>query len=211
MMKDKPLDSDQRIDLLKNIDHFKQANIFQANIISFLTGYVTETDTRQLLEKSFIRFDKDGDGFISREEAREKYEEFKETCLGLGDNYEMDSDLFDTIDINRDGKISFDEFMTAAIDKIKLLNDNNLKIAFNMLDKDNSKAIEKSEITSKFIACNLHTATLMRDQGDYMDWSEIMDEMDKNNDGKIQYEEFKDYMQQFISKGILKRKERIAT
>lgn len=101
--------------------------------------------------------------------------------------------------------------MTAAIDKIQLLNDKNLQIAFSMLDKNNSKAIEKSEITNKFIACNLHTATLMRDQGDYMDWSEIMDEIDKNKDGKIQYQEFKEYMEQFINKGIVKKKQRIAT
>jgi Ca2+-binding EF-hand superfamily protein len=40
------------------------------------------------------------------------------------------------LDTNHDGKIDYGEFITAAVNRSRLLNEANLDIAFKMFDKD---------------------------------------------------------------------------
>ena len=54
--------------------------------------------------------------------------------------------LFDSIDENETGNIEYEELIRALSDKEKLLNDKNLKEAFNFFDKDGSGAITWNEI-----------------------------------------------------------------
>ena len=46
------------------------------------------------------------------------------------------SELIHQLDTNQDGKIDYGEFITAAVNRARLLNEENLRIAFNMFDKD---------------------------------------------------------------------------
>ena len=55
-------------------------------------------------------------------------------------------DLFDSIDENETGNIEYEELIRALTDKEKLLNDKNLKEAFNFFDKDGSGSITWNEI-----------------------------------------------------------------
>ena len=48
----------------------------------------------------------------------------------------MTESTFAHIDADGDGKISFEEFISAAVDKLALLNHENLKLAFDKIDKD---------------------------------------------------------------------------
>ena len=52
----------------------------------------------------------------------------------------------DSIDEDGNGQIDFDEFITAAINKSTILTIENLKIAFVLMDKDNSGTISKDEL-----------------------------------------------------------------
>ena len=54
--------------------------------------------------------------------------------------------LFDNIDENKTENIEYEELIRALSDKEKLLNDKNLKEAFNFFDKDGSGAITWNEI-----------------------------------------------------------------
>ena len=54
--------------------------------------------------------------------------------------------LFDSIDENGTGNIEYEELIRALTDKEKLLNDKNLKEAFNFFDKDGSGSITWNEI-----------------------------------------------------------------
>ena len=54
--------------------------------------------------------------------------------------------LFDSIDENETGNIEYEELIRALSDKEKLLNDKNLKEAFNFFDKDGSGSITWNEI-----------------------------------------------------------------
>jgi calcium-dependent protein kinase len=54
------------------------------------------------------------------------------------------------MDTNRDGVIDYDEFMTAAADREKLLTSKNLKNAFNALDKNGNGKVDAEEIKAAF-------------------------------------------------------------
>jgi Ca2+-binding EF-hand superfamily protein len=54
--------------------------------------------------------------------------------------------LFDNIDENKTENIEYEELIRALSDKEKLLNDKNLKEAFNFFDKDGSGTITWNEI-----------------------------------------------------------------
>ena len=49
-------------------------------------------------------------------------------------------------DIDGDGQIDYTEFLTAAMDKTKLLTQANLKRAFNLLDTDGNGYASRSDI-----------------------------------------------------------------
>lgn len=77
------------------------------------------------------------------------------------------------MDSDGNGVIDYTEFITAAIDKVALLNKKNLVSAFQLIDLDNSGTITIDELKACF------------DQADKKDdslWEEIMQEADRDND-----------------------------
>ena len=59
-------------------------------------------------------------------------------------------ELVHQLDTNQDGKIDYGEFITAAVNRTRLLNEENLRIAFNLLDKDGNGYISKDELRAAF-------------------------------------------------------------
>ena len=54
--------------------------------------------------------------------------------------------VINSIDMNNDGLIDYDEFMTAASNRCKLLNDQNLRNAFEVLDSSGDGFISAVEL-----------------------------------------------------------------
>ena len=50
------------------------------------------------------------------------------------------------MDLNKDGKIEYSEFIVAALDEKNLMSEKRLKAAFDMYDKDKSGSISVDEI-----------------------------------------------------------------
>jgi len=92
------------------------------------------------------------------------------------------------VDINHDDKISMSEFITACLDRGKVLHKSLLKRVFNMFDIDNSGAIDISEL--KKIYGNLEHDTYEDDEF----WEQLFLEVDNNGNGEISFKEFTELM-----------------
>jgi calcium-dependent protein kinase len=78
-----------------------------------------------------------------------------------------------SLDIDGNGTVDFTEFITAAIDKVALLNKENLKAAFDLIDNDKSGFITINELKAAFDS---------HGEKDVHIWTDIMKEVDSNQD-----------------------------
>jgi calcium-dependent protein kinase len=82
-------------------------------------------------------------------------------------------------DKDRNKYVDYQEFIAAASDKAKLLNLNNLQVAFKLLDRDNSGRISVDEIREVF--------DTMGTKKDMSLWEDIMNEVDRDGDRMISF------------------------
>ncbi|THG19010.1 hypothetical protein TEA_008748 [Camellia sinensis var. sinensis] len=113
---DKPLDSAVlvRMKQFRAMNKLKKvalkADIDKNGTIDYIE-FISATMHRHKLEKeehlykAFQYFDKDGNGFISREELRQAM-----TQYGMGDEATID-EVLDDVDTDKDGNINYDEFV----------------------------------------------------------------------------------------------------
>ena len=138
------------------------------------------------LKNLFQKLDKDGSGSLSILEIKKGLYEIE--------NGEALYDCIKSGDINGDGEISFDEFLTCAIDFNVFVLDEYLRKAFDHFDKDKSGGIDHEELFQ-----------LMSSDGKNLDIKcedihDTMEEFDKNGDGTIGFIEFKALMLQVMSR-----------
>jgi len=86
-----------------------------------------------------------------------------------------------SLDKDGNGYIDYTEFITGAIDKMTILNMDNITAAFKLIDTDNSGTLSIDELKAAFDSHGEKDADL---------FNEIMAEADKNKDGQISFDEF---------------------
>ena len=88
-------------------------------------------------------------------------------------------------DSNGNGVISFNEFVLATMDQENLHNQQKLKAAFGMLDRNNDGSIQPDEVLAVFQGNQMFNIEMAK---------KIISELDVNKDGKIEYSEFEKFM-----------------
>ncbi|KAK3305871.1 uncharacterized protein B0T15DRAFT_213250 [Chaetomium strumarium] len=121
----------------------------------------------------FEIFDKDGTGDITADELGNVMKE-----LGLNPSEEELQDLINEVDTNKDGVISFDEFLALMSQTVKEVDtEQELLNAFTVFDKDGSGTISSDELRH-----------VLKQLGENLTDEEV-DEMiklaDRNGDGHI--------------------------
>ena len=110
------------------------------------------------------------------------YHEIK-SVLGVGksiDDYVWTS-VVREVDTDGNGEIDYSEFVVATMNEKNLLSNNKLQTAFKMFDKDGGGSISTDEIKQVLsFGQNLDEAVVQQ----------IIEQVDKNGDGEISYEEF---------------------
>ena len=163
-----------------NIYSFKQASLFQSSVIAMLAGMKQSKEEISALRKVFVLLDEDQDGYLSREEIIQGMQQVDSGLSSIwGKNPDWDT-VISSIDTNRDGVIDYDEFMTAAADREKLLNTKNLKNAFRALDKNGNGKIEVEEIKGAFSYGNIDNLSFHGVNVNESFWTKLMSELDKN-------------------------------
>eukprot|EP00481_Brizalina_sp_1-RS-2013_P000771 TRINITY_DN191_c0_g1_i1.p1 TRINITY_DN191_c0_g1~~TRINITY_DN191_c0_g1_i1.p1 ORF type:complete len:144 (-),score=34.10 TRINITY_DN191_c0_g1_i1:270-701(-) len=126
----------------------------------------------------FVDLDKDGNGKIS-------YEEFEEGMLKCQD-LKLDKNkiktMFKELDVTQTGEIQFENLLNAAVHDYLVASDVRLYKAFRDLDENESGKIQTSALKNKIKELNPYGNVDMILQ--------IIDDVDLDNDGTIDYEEF---------------------
>jgi len=126
-------------------------------------------------------FDLDGGGTI-------EFKELRHVLEGLGDQPtdEEIQEMIMLVDENGDGEVDFDEFLTLMRLRLGESGDDaeqNLRDVFNLFDADGSGFIDHQEmrVMMKKLAQDLTEEEI----------SQIIECVDKDDDGEISFEEFK--------------------
>ena len=159
MVVEEKIEEDEVIECGANFIKFKEASLFQSSVIAFIVGLKTNTQDLMTLRKVFNKFDTNHDGGLSPLEIKNGLEQYKNDFTSLfGQDTDWDL-VFKAIDTDDDGKIDYNEFITAASDRLKLINIKNLKSAFSLLDLNGDGQISVAEIRHAFTHGNMSDMT----------------------------------------------------
>ena len=170
------------VDLHFNPIFFKEyaKMTFIKKITLFFIASRLEENEINNLKKTFEAFNTKKDGQISYEEFKKGLMELKSNNINENEIYK----LFNSIDADKNGKIDYTEFLASTLQKQNYLKKERLYEAFCMFDKDNSGNISKNELIE----------VLKLNKNQEMEIIKIIDEVDKDGDGTIDYKEFLELM-----------------
>lgn len=111
--------------------------------MSLITGLKASQEEIDDLDIMFKKIDKNNDGTLSLSELKEGMKE----VLGAWPAEQIDwNDFFESVDINKDGIVDYQEFLTASLNRQKMLTDTNVDAIFNVFDIDGDGHIDLNEL-----------------------------------------------------------------
>ncbi|KDP20751.1 hypothetical protein JCGZ_21222 [Jatropha curcas] len=168
---DKPIDNA----VLSRMKQFRAMNKLKKLALKVIAKNLSEEEIKGL-KAMFSNMDTDKSGTIT-------YEELKTGLARLGSKLSETEvkQLMEAADVDGNGTIDYIEFISATMHRYKLERDEHLYKAFQYFDKDSSGYITRDELESSMKEYGM---------GDEASIKEIISEVDTDNDGRINYEEF---------------------
>ncbi|KAH0733786.1 hypothetical protein KY285_009493 [Solanum tuberosum] len=168
---DTPLDNA----VLNKLKNFSAMNKFKKVALRVIAGCLSEEEIMGL-KQMFRGIDTDNSGTITLEELKQG---LAKQGNKLSD-YEI-KQLMESADADGNGTIDYEEFITATMQMNKMDREEHLYKAFQYFDKDSSGYITMEELEQALIEFGMNDAK---------DIKEIISEVDSDNDGRINYDEF---------------------
>ena len=178
----KKIDNEENADIQIDLPSFKDyvnSCKLKKMTLTYIASRLNENDVSNLRE-IFTSFDKNKDGHISLEELKNGLEKLNGKEI---DNQEIEK-IFLSLDTDKNGQIGYTEFLASIINERTYLNEERLYEAFVNLDKNGSGKISKDEIKTVIMKNNANDNCVEK----------IIEKVDKNGDGFIDYNEFLDMM-----------------
>ena len=172
-----------KISLKNCLQNFSSKQKLHQASIAFIVHQMSNTKMIQKLTEIFKELDESGEGLLSKEELKKGYKKF--FADNLNDN--EFNEIMETIDQDKSGQISIEEFLRATVNYENLVTEKNLKYAFHYFDKDHSGFLSPDEI-KEILGLNYDNDECNKLVND------IIKDVDINADGQISYEEFKTMM-----------------
>ncbi|KAA8537485.1 hypothetical protein F0562_027093 [Nyssa sinensis] len=168
---DKPIDSA----VLTRMKQFRAMNKLKKLALKVIAESLSEEEIKGL-QQMFNNMDTDRSGAIT-------YEELKTGLSSLGSKLTESEikQLMDAADVDKNGTIDYIEFITVTMHRHKLEKEENLFKAFQYFDRDDSGFITRDE---------LRLAMSKYGMGDEATLDEVLNDVDTDKDGRINYEEF---------------------
>ena len=176
---------------LKNITEFCAEQKLQQATLAFLVHNFAPKEELYELKKIFFAFDKNGDGKLSKEEFVTGLTNNNNNLNTILKGDSSIEGLLKNIDSDNNGYIGFEEFLIASINKEKILTEKNLKLAFDVFDRDKSGKISQNELKYILGEYNVNAKEHL--------WQKMIKQIDLNQDGQISYEEFHKMMMDVIN------------
>ena len=170
--------------VLLNLQNFSIKNKMQHAIYFFLVNHMASKEEMNQLLSTFRALDTNHDGVISRDELYEGFKRINNALTEADVNAMMKK-----LDNNQSHTIDYTEFVAATIDKKNLLSEQKIRACFNMLDRDKSGKISITELKTMFSG---------NDVADENIWVELIKEADENNDGEIDFDEFRNLLLKLV-------------
>ena len=158
---------------------YAKSTLIKKIALIFIASRLDENEIVNL-KNIFAAFDKHKKGQILYEELKQGLVQLKSNNI----NEKQIQDLFKNIDVDKNGKIDYTEFLAATLQKQNYLKIERLYEAFCLFDKDNSGKITKDELMK----------VLKVDKNQEKEIEKIIKEADKDGDGVINYKEFLELM-----------------
>lgn len=125
------------------------------------------------MKSQFHAIDKNKDGVLDKKEIKEGMK----LIIGKTNRSEKEwQEFYKKIDIDGDGQVTFEEFVTAAVDSRTLMITDNIKHVFNIIDQNHDGFLSREELEESFSFGNADKQSQkMLDQ--------LLKDLDKDNDG----------------------------
>lgn len=156
------------------LKQFSAMNKLKKVAIRVIAEFLSEEEIAGLREM-FKMIDTDHSGAIT-------FEELKSGLERVGSNL-VESEirqLMDAADVDQDGTIDYGEFLAATLHLNKIEREENLFAAFSWLDKDQSGYLTIDELQQACSRYNMGETSI----------EDLIREVDQDNDGRIDYNEF---------------------
>ena len=154
--------------------NFVIENRLKQAVLQFISTQFNIKKEEENLRDVFKQFDVEKKGLITKEIFLQQLIKL----YGENDAQLITDKIFTQLDRDGSGEISYNEFLTALIDDKKVVTLDRLDRAFKLFDKDGNGKLNIEEIKQAF-------------GGDEKAWKKVIRDVDKNNDGEVDFEEFK--------------------
>lgn len=178
---------EHRNNLCTNLKKFSRGDKFQQGIITFIIANIEMDDEMKTLSRLFRDLDTNGNGRLTSDELMDGLHK----VFGVDQTTVDGKVVMESMDVDKDGKIDYTEFLAAVVNHEKLLNEDTLKAVFKVLDMDNSHEISLTELITKLDAAGISK------RNDVV-WSEIIKNADEDGNKGLNEAEFISIMKKFL-------------
>lgn len=169
---------------LTNISNYNATEKLQQATMAYIVHFVSPNSEVEDLKKVFNQFDKNNDGYLSYEEIDKAFNQYFADKHNFP-NFTQKNKIYkvlDKIDTGKTGRISYEQFLQLSMNQKEILNEKNLKSAFEKFDSDKDGKLSKEEIKN------------VLGEKDFQYVNELLKLVDMNKDGYLSFEEFKSLM-----------------